>query len=316
MISIKDVWDDAKAHHEAYVTGRLSELLKLNVGQSGYIEPPSLRKFMERNLPHFATGNVDTLRKLIVDATKTLDALRAEDEKTAFKRAARRAFDYSTFCQKSTKPWSAYKLCEKAKRIICPYCNQAFAFTVVGTSTSFRPTLDHFFPKADYPYLALSLYNLVPSCYVCNSSLKGKKNFFVEHHLHPLEDGDADEVRFDLVSSDNAYTFADLLHDDNLLNDFGRLEPHPHSPKAAASIETFLLRERFATNLPAIKRFIRLRKKFRPSKIEQYRRFFGEDFSISEHLQFDVSEYKDHMLGKVLRDMYSAFNPLNEGDEQ
>jgi hypothetical protein len=315
MISIKDVWDDAKAHHEAHVTARLSELLKRDVGQSGYIEPPSLRKFMERNLSHFATGDVGTLRKLIVDATKTLGALRAEDEKTAFKKAAKKVFDYDAFSQKNAKPWSAYDLCEKAKRIICPYCNQAFAFTVVGTKKRFRPTLDHFFPKANYPYLALSLYNLVPSCYVCNSSLKGTKNFFEKHHLHPLEDGDEDEVRFDLVSSNTAHTFADLLHDDNLLNGFGRLEPHPHSTKAAGSIETFLLKERFVPNLPAIKRFIRLRKKFRPSKIEQYRRFFGEDFDISEHLQFDPAEYKDHMLGKILRDMYIAFNPVDEKDE-
>jgi hypothetical protein len=33
-------------------------------------------------------------------------------------------------------------------------------------------TLDHIIDKATYPLLALSFYNLLPSCYVCNSKLK------------------------------------------------------------------------------------------------------------------------------------------------
>ena len=38
-------------------------------------------------------------------------------------------------------------------------------------------TLDHYYDKATYPYLALSLYNLIPSCYTCNSKLKKNKEF-------------------------------------------------------------------------------------------------------------------------------------------
>lgn len=34
--------------------------------------------------------------------------------------------------------------------------------------------LDHFLPKSKCPLVALSLYNLVPSCSVCNEKLKGK----------------------------------------------------------------------------------------------------------------------------------------------
>lgn len=38
-----------------------------------------------------------------------------------------------------------------------------------------RPTFDHWFAKDDHPLLALSFYNLIPSCNICNSSVKGKK---------------------------------------------------------------------------------------------------------------------------------------------
>jgi len=33
-------------------------------------------------------------------------------------------------------------------------------------------TLDHFLPQSIYPFLSLCLYNLIPSCYSCNSKFK------------------------------------------------------------------------------------------------------------------------------------------------
>ena len=45
-------------------------------------------------------------------------------------------------------------------------------------------TLDHFYPKADYPFLALSLYNFIPSCYVCNTVFKNSK----EVQIYPYEE--------------------------------------------------------------------------------------------------------------------------------
>lgn len=55
----------------------------------------------------------------------------------------------------------------------CYFCNIDF-INKFSTSTKTKNgfTLDHFIDKGTYPYLALSLYNLVPSCYVCNSKVK------------------------------------------------------------------------------------------------------------------------------------------------
>lgn len=39
-------------------------------------------------------------------------------------------------------------------------------------------TLDHLLPQSEYPYLSLSLFNLVPSCYSCNSKLKNDKKIY------------------------------------------------------------------------------------------------------------------------------------------
>ena len=58
----------------------------------------------------------------------------------------------------------------------CYYCNIDFINTFKKKNqTKNAFTLDHVLEKADYPFLALSLYNLVPSCYVCNSKVKDSK---------------------------------------------------------------------------------------------------------------------------------------------
>ncbi len=52
----------------------------------------------------------------------------------------------------------------------CPYCNAAPIYyhdNANGMNKRKNPC-DHFFPQAEFPFLALSLYNLVPACDRCN----------------------------------------------------------------------------------------------------------------------------------------------------
>ena len=65
----------------------------------------------------------------------------------------------------------------------CFYCNKDFITNFEKEKKDLVSTfqLDHFYDKDTYPYLALSFYNLIPSCPTCNSSkIKGTKNIF-EH---------------------------------------------------------------------------------------------------------------------------------------
>lgn len=65
----------------------------------------------------------------------------------------------------------------------CFYCNKDFINNFEENTEKLVSTfqLDHFYDKGTYPYLALSFYNLIPSCPTCNSSkVKGAKNTF-EH---------------------------------------------------------------------------------------------------------------------------------------
>lgn len=63
---------------------------------------------------------------------------------------------------------------ERLKIRTCPYCNRNYTFTVKSSSSAAgkkfttRPEFDHFYCKSKHPLLALSFYNLVPSCSICN----------------------------------------------------------------------------------------------------------------------------------------------------
>ncbi|WP_201522727.1 HNH endonuclease [Aliarcobacter butzleri] len=61
----------------------------------------------------------------------------------------------------------------------CFYCNKDFITNFDADKKVSTFQLDHFYDKDTYPYLALSFYNLIPSCPTCNSSkVKGSKNTF------------------------------------------------------------------------------------------------------------------------------------------
>lgn len=74
----------------------------------------------------------------------------------------------------------------------CPYCNYNKVSVVPITAEDPQDKkdkayldIDHFYPKAQYPYFALSFYNLIPSCHTCNSSEKGNIEFSIQTHTNP-----------------------------------------------------------------------------------------------------------------------------------
>ena len=69
--------------------------------------------------------------------------------------------------------WSRHRLLSLMGIEVCPYCQRNYISSYGKKTTA---DLDHFYPKSLYPFLALSLYNFIPSCQVCNSRFKGYKD--------------------------------------------------------------------------------------------------------------------------------------------
>lgn len=89
---------------------------------------------------------------------------------------------YSGYFARSSKclgksGYNAAELIDKLGIKVCPYCNRNFINNATYGEQGVRRTsqVDHFFSKDKYPYLAMSFYNLVPSCPSCNH-LKGNQS--------------------------------------------------------------------------------------------------------------------------------------------
>jgi|JI10StandDraft_1071094.scaffolds.fasta_scaffold44372_4 hypothetical protein len=114
-------------------------------------------------------------------------------------------FCYSEFFQTPNSKWYYGLNFAKALNItICPYCNRSdikSTFDVNGTKIT-GPTIDHFLLQSDYPFLVMSFYNLVPSCFDCNTKLKHEKKFDLIHFLYPFEDSIENCARFKIYQND------------------------------------------------------------------------------------------------------------------
>jgi len=116
-------------------------------------------------------------------------------------------FDYEDWFLKlpATAEWGPYQLTGSLETNTCPYCNRQYTFTVFqrnGNKIS-RPALDHFLPKSRHPFLALSFYNLIPACTVCNSGLKGALEISYSKFLNPYEENDKHGLmRFTYIPED------------------------------------------------------------------------------------------------------------------
>ncbi|MFF2589643.1 hypothetical protein ACFVSS_17460 [Peribacillus butanolivorans] len=162
-------------------------------------------------------------------------------------------FNYNMFIRAdNTDVWCAYELLNKISIQVCPYCNRQYITTLYTERQKTRAQLDHFFDKATYPYLAISLYNLVPSCAVCNSSLKGQKKFFVNTHIHPYIDSFGDNYRFTFDLADNIESLITKTGKINIRFRSDTKDPN-FERKAKNNIKVFLLEQLYNEHSTIVK---------------------------------------------------------------
>lgn len=122
-------------------------------------------------------------------------------ESTDFGKQVLDAFNYSNYRKK--------KLVELAKKLnvkSCPYCNMHYTlYAEEGEQESEKLAkfqFDHFFSKSKYPMLSMSLYNLIPSCALCNQG-KSKRNLTLS--FHPYHSDICKQFKFELDNPIDLY---------------------------------------------------------------------------------------------------------------
>lgn len=128
-----------------------------------------------------------------------------------------KVFDYEG--QISSNKYRSYKLSLEQGFNTCTYCNRQYVITVGGTNDASRiarPELDHWYSKELFPLMSLNIYNLIPSCSICNSSAKGNTIFRLSTHIHPYlfsKDEPDFKFRYKLTPEHNWTIVLDKLDD-------------------------------------------------------------------------------------------------------
>ncbi|MEA2028199.1 MAG: hypothetical protein U9N49_04425 [Campylobacterota bacterium] len=139
----------------------------------------------EQYLKFIITVKPNSLKRVIKFFEKqTNNKIRNKDE--AISQIIYNIFVTSTY--EKNEYFNKLKFIQRIGLDTCPYCNRSYIYTL-NKAGSIKPEIDHFYPKSFYPYLAVSYYNLIPSCQTCNGfGAKGKIDTFNDKKIiHPYE---------------------------------------------------------------------------------------------------------------------------------
>ena len=184
----------------------------------------------------------------------------------------------------------------------CFYCNIDFINVFKSTNKNFKSgyTLDHVKNKNEYPHLALSLYNFVPSCYICNSKLKKEED---------IGDVSPTSATFDF---DKKVTFKTFMQNDNLQieepKDFTLLLKEDFTDVYEKYIDVFELDGRYAYHKTKVIEMINKRKEYPDSRIKELATLTQKTHEeVKQDLfgayLYDANDLHKRPLSKLTRDI-------------
>lgn len=188
---IKMALSSIQATHLENVLGNGQLLARIKAIHSPSKLHQRIKSYIEDNLNQIIVGDPVQLQNKITYFDKqgwhkSIFSLgrRGTVRLTQFGDAILRAFGYDSAFR--TVRHKGIWLAEQLNLKTCPYCNAQYTLTIrrPDKKVAARFQFDHFFSKRRYPYLSLSLYNLIPSCASCNLN-KGSRDFRLDSHYHP-----------------------------------------------------------------------------------------------------------------------------------
>jgi len=201
--------------------------------------------------------------------------------------------------------YTLYERLKKAKFIeflnvkTCLYCNRNFVINFKNDKKlSTTAQLDHFFSKKDYPYLSVSLYNLIPCCPTCNLRKLDKK----VNILHPFFDDIDKEIKFVLKLKDTKFYYSIKGFEIELKTNFKRAKNH---------IEVFKLEDLYNEHKDIVLELIQKKYMYNESYLDElFRKYEGTFFKNKEDLLRLVSggyiseeEINKRPLSKLIKDI-------------
>lgn len=296
--STPDIDKLAEAH---YLKLKINLLDKIDNGVNyiSKINKPALTDFNKRclriYLKYILTAKPEDLLKLYDLFEKHFPGINYQ-----------KVFDYDWFSSK-TRKYGTYELAQKLNIRVCLYCNRSYTITVTSNNKNkfTRPQFDHFHYKNKYSLLALSFYNLIPSCNICNSNLKGDVDF---EGINPYTDNLIDQFKFKSIP----LNITTLLN----VNDEFDIQVIKSNPtdvdvnrKIDKTIETFKLKEIYKAHGNEIKDLYFLRYKYSQKYLEELSKMTKNKFSEEELFrlafgtEIEESKFTNRPLSKLKKDI-------------
>lgn len=202
--------------------------------------------------------------------------------------------------------WGAYAYVLSLKIKVCPYCNRNYVLPLYSEDGKMRADLDHFFAKNVYPYLSISIYNLVPSCKYCNSSLKGKREFSYESNFHPFDEINADKLYRITYMPKSTNCFLGK-EDFDIEVEYNQAEKDWQKMKA--NHDVFKIKETYQYHRDVVAGFIKKRYIYDDGYIEYLLKTYPNLFSSREEVvsfllsPYNISQTENAPLGKLMKDL-------------
>ena len=167
---------------------------------------------------------------------------------------------------------SSKNFIEKVNLKVCPYCNRNYIFNFrKNNKQESTAQLDHFIDKGTYPYFALCLYNLIPSCSTCNQR-KSAKDVLDEPIYNPYSDNIHNHIKFsatEILASDTLDFF-----DEKRINI--SIEPKTSDAKIDEHIETFNIEGLYNNHKDIVAELYQKRIIYSDEYIDELLESFGE----------------------------------------
>lgn len=302
MISIKGAWNAAHASHLKYIKDIARGAIKAKGARLS--SSSFLLSLLADDAETLALGSPSELRGIVEKVRRAFSRPFPCGNYKNFVSECQRILNYDRFRDDRNGVWSAYKLCSKAGNSMCPYCQLVGISTVIrdGGVSGTRPQLDHYYCRSKFPFLALSLYNLVPSCVDCNSTLKADKNFLSFPHLHPFEDNEVIDLSIDIDSYMQVMNTPTAVAEFSLV---GLSNGNTALEKSiAAAKETFMLKERYENESQKLRNFLNrlLMVRGGDSALRQAVSMKALDEAL--FMNFEYKDYRNVRLGRAKRSLW------------
>jgi len=189
----------------------------------------------------------------------------------------------------------------------CYYCNIDFINIYDEENNKNKFTLDHFIDKGRYPYLSLSIFNLIPCCFVCNSKkIKGSIEFYENSKLkntnpHLKSFKFDEDVKFKLFLDKNCENLQiqdkkdiDIPLKEQFSNEYDKY------------IEIFKLNERYKAHKDIVYEMITKAELYPESRLKELKNLTGIPFQQIKKDIFNLSDEKDlskKPFSKLIKDM-------------